>query len=196
MLHFVYNLQYYIMFEVLESSWSDFIQKVKEAQDLDELISAHTTYLAQIINNTFLSQETQPLRTLLQKIFWVIIRFGRVQESIYASVDEEAELQKTKGKTIEKKSKSGKWGVTKTHPEQDADRIASQRRQFSPELRNQVANLTNEYHTLFTTFQDSLSSIRLTGDVNIKFLTFRLDFNEFYQSHRGGNVSGDSFKNI
>eukprot|EP00026_Physarum_polycephalum_P001520 Phypoly_transcript_01522.p1 GENE.Phypoly_transcript_01522~~Phypoly_transcript_01522.p1 ORF type:complete len:898 (+),score=123.02 Phypoly_transcript_01522:59-2752(+) len=195
MLHFISNLQYYIMFEVLESSWSGFMQRVKTAQDLDELIAAHTTYLAQIINNTFLSQETQSLRTLLQKIFWTIIRFSRVQENIYSSVDEEAELRKEKTKVIEKKTKSGKWGVTKTHAEQEAERIASQRRQFSPELRNQVANLTNEYHNLFATFQDSLSSIHLTGEINIKFLTFRLDFNEFYHSHRGGSVSGDSFRN-
>jgi hypothetical protein len=34
MTHFVSNLQYYIMFEVLESSWSEFEQEVKKAQDL------------------------------------------------------------------------------------------------------------------------------------------------------------------
>ncbi len=37
MLHFVYNLQYYIMFEVLEVSWSAFVERVQKAQDLGKL---------------------------------------------------------------------------------------------------------------------------------------------------------------
>lgn len=44
---------------------------------------------------------------------------------------------------MEKKTASGKWGVTDTRAEQEAERIAMQRRQFSPEMRNQVAQLTN-----------------------------------------------------
>jgi len=55
----------------------------------------------------------------------------------------QAELQQAKKKTIDTKKEGGKWGVTQSRAEQEAERVAAQRRQFSPELRNQVANLTN-----------------------------------------------------
>ena len=39
--HFVLNLQYYCMFEVLEASWTDFEQDMAKATGLDQLITAH-----------------------------------------------------------------------------------------------------------------------------------------------------------
>ncbi|KAF2289511.1 hypothetical protein GH714_036765 [Hevea brasiliensis] len=39
--HFVTNLQYYIMFEVLEVSWSNFSNEMEVARDLDDLLAAH-----------------------------------------------------------------------------------------------------------------------------------------------------------
>ena len=38
---FVTNLQYYIMFEVLEYSRVDFLDEMEEERDLDELIVSH-----------------------------------------------------------------------------------------------------------------------------------------------------------
>jgi hypothetical protein len=52
-------------------------------------------------------------------------------------------LRQANKEAIAKQTGKGKWGVTKTPAEQEAERIASQRRQFTPELRNQMANLTH-----------------------------------------------------
>lgn len=39
--HFVTNLQYYMMFEVLEGSYTEFEREMAAATGLDELIAAH-----------------------------------------------------------------------------------------------------------------------------------------------------------
>lgn len=41
MIHFINNLQYYMMFEVIESAWQDLEADMAKAEDLDQLIVAH-----------------------------------------------------------------------------------------------------------------------------------------------------------
>ncbi len=53
-----------------------------------------------------------------------------------------------KKETIEKKAQSGKWGVTESRVEQEAEKAALQRRQFSLEMRAQVAQLTTVFISL------------------------------------------------
>ncbi|MBA0829238.1 hypothetical protein Goarm_013856, partial [Gossypium armourianum] len=46
---FFTNLQYYIMFEVLEVSWSNFSNEMEVAKDLDGLLAAYEKYLHLIV---------------------------------------------------------------------------------------------------------------------------------------------------
>ncbi len=41
MVHFVTNLQHYIMVEVMQTSWAKLSAKLPESADLDSVISAH-----------------------------------------------------------------------------------------------------------------------------------------------------------
>ncbi|KAK4121359.1 hypothetical protein N657DRAFT_673671 [Parathielavia appendiculata] len=55
MVHFVGQLQYYILFEVIESSWSELQKNIrKEDCTLDDLITAHTKYLTAITHKGLL----------------------------------------------------------------------------------------------------------------------------------------------
>ena len=45
MIHFINQIQYYILVEVIECSWSTFNQKVLEAQALDDILDAHMQFL-------------------------------------------------------------------------------------------------------------------------------------------------------
>ena len=49
MIHFVYNLQYYMMFEVAETSWEEFELAMEKAENLDDLIAAHQQYIDHIL---------------------------------------------------------------------------------------------------------------------------------------------------
>ncbi|KAK4229651.1 Spc98 family-domain-containing protein [Podospora fimiseda] len=55
MIHFVGQLQYYILFEVIESSWTELQKNIrKEECTLDDLITAHTKYLTSITHKGLL----------------------------------------------------------------------------------------------------------------------------------------------
>ena len=52
--HFVTIMQYYIVFEILEYSWVEFLDEMEEERDLDELIVSHERYLNAIVENSLL----------------------------------------------------------------------------------------------------------------------------------------------
>ncbi len=55
MTHFTSNLHNYMMFEVLENSWTEFQTECNRAQNLDHLIGSHFQYLDQISRKTLIS---------------------------------------------------------------------------------------------------------------------------------------------
>jgi gamma-tubulin complex component 3 len=59
MVHFISQLQYYINFEVMECNWDSLLKKVREAEDLDQIISAHDTFLLQITSQSLLNTDGQ-----------------------------------------------------------------------------------------------------------------------------------------
>jgi gamma-tubulin complex component 3 len=104
MIHFVGQLQYYILFEVIESSWDELQTAIhKEGCTLDDLISAHNKYLNAITHkgllgakkvrhgeeddSSFLSQLSEILRIMLAYrdavdglYSWSVAEFTRRQE--------------------------------------------------------------------------------------------------------------------
>ncbi|KAH3743783.1 gamma-tubulin complex, component 3 [Pelomyxa schiedti] len=83
MMHFIYNLQYYIMFEVLECSWATLVSDMKKATNFDEVIDAHKAYLQSIVEKSLMNYE-QP-QWHLQRLFQEITTLCLSQESLYAS---------------------------------------------------------------------------------------------------------------
>jgi hypothetical protein len=57
MMHFVQNLQYYLMFEVLESSWTTFSDDLQRAVDLDSVIASHSKYLDRMLVGALLGED-------------------------------------------------------------------------------------------------------------------------------------------
>jgi hypothetical protein len=54
----------------------------------------------------------------------------------------EARIKETQD--IYEKTLQGKWGVTETSAEQKHKQMEAQRRQFKPELKQQVSNIINQ----------------------------------------------------
>mmetsp|Transcript_582 Transcript_582/g.1179 ORF Transcript_582/g.1179 Transcript_582/m.1179 type:complete len:179 (+) Transcript_582:3-539(+) len=111
MSHFCMNLQYYIMFEVLEESWTEFEGKMKNASDLDTLIEAHETYLNNIVEKALLGERSQALIRQLNLVFDLIMRFqgfsGRIQEIL----KEASSKRRLRTLRAEVESAQGNWGL-------------------------------------------------------------------------------------
>ncbi|CAH0564249.1 unnamed protein product [Brassicogethes aeneus] len=75
MTHFVQTFQNYIVGEVLQSNWAIFEKRLLEAKNLDDLYNLHTAYIKNILSMCFLNQKMLVLKTVVHKIFVVILKF-------------------------------------------------------------------------------------------------------------------------
>ncbi|KAI7729463.1 hypothetical protein M8C21_020370 [Ambrosia artemisiifolia] len=86
--HFLTNLQYYIMFEVLEVSWANFSDEMEASKDLDDLLSAHDKYLHSIVEKSLLGERSQALYKSLFMLFDLILRFRSHADRLYEGIYE------------------------------------------------------------------------------------------------------------
>lgn len=125
MVHFVNQLQYYILFEVVESSWET-LQKTLQRQDatLDDLIEAHTTYVNTIVQKGLLASSAERedgFLVQLHNMLKIMLSYRDVVESLYSfSVAEYTKRQQSSAR-IEKRTAAGKKVIT----EKDFDSRAS-----------------------------------------------------------------------
>ncbi|KAJ3354691.1 Gamma-tubulin complex component 3 [Entophlyctis luteolus] len=91
MIHFTYQLQYYILFEVLENSWDELnVYISKRTGDLDQLIGAHNKYLNNITSRGLLAATmgSQNMFLMLVGLFDTILKFQLKMESLVALANE------------------------------------------------------------------------------------------------------------
>lgn len=124
MIHFVCQLQYYILFEVIEASWDQLQTAIsKPGCTLDDLIEAHTKYLNSITHKGLLgsssstrsssskSQEAGFL-TQLHQILKIMLAYKDAVDGLYSfSVAEFTRRQELSAK-IETRTAQGRWGIS------------------------------------------------------------------------------------
>ncbi|KAJ5386360.1 hypothetical protein N7509_008901 [Penicillium cosmopolitanum] len=129
MIHFVCQLQYYILFEVIESSW-DQLQNEMSKPDctLGDLIDAHNKYLNSITHKGLLGSTSTPrygsststsakqpeesFLSQLHQILKIMLAYKDAVDGLYSfSVAEFTRRQELMAK-IETRTVQGRWGVT------------------------------------------------------------------------------------
>lgn len=116
MVHFVNQLQYYILFEVIEASWET-LQAAMHKPDatLDDLIEAHTKYINTIVQKGLLASSAERddgFLVQLHNMLKCMLSYREVVESLYSfSVAEYTKKQQFTAK-VERRTAAGKWGIT------------------------------------------------------------------------------------
>ncbi|XP_035006256.1 gamma-tubulin complex component 3 isoform X1 [Hippoglossus stenolepis] len=178
MVHFIHQMQYYITFEVLECCWDELWNKVQQAQDLDHIIAAHEVFLDSIISRCLLDNNSRSLLNQLRSIFDQIIEFQRVQDSLYRSALEELTLRLQYEERKKQREAEGQWGVTAEQETEEKRRI-QEFQDTIPKMRSQFRILTDCYQG---SVQQFLVLLMTSTDESLRFLSFRLDFNEHYRA--------------
>ncbi|KAF5867369.1 Microtubule-nucleating Tub4p (gamma-tubulin) complex component [Aspergillus alliaceus] len=125
MIHFVCQLQYYILFEVIEASWDQLQASIsKPGCTLDDLIEAHTKYLNSITHKGLLGSSSsskssssnkhqdESFLTQLHQILKIMLAYKDAVDGLYSfSVAEFTRRQELSAK-IETRTAQGRWGVT------------------------------------------------------------------------------------
>ena len=122
MIHFVDQLQYYILFEVIEASWEG-LQKAIRKPDatLDTLISAHAAYLRSITRKGLLGGGAVDFTAQLHELLKLMLAYKDAVDGLYSYSVAEFTRKQDMAAKIETRTKAGKWGIT----EADEDAAAS-----------------------------------------------------------------------
>lgn len=83
MLRLVQNLNFYIMFEVLEVSWKNLGEKLNEAKDMDDVIMANEQFLDTIISQLLLDTQSVEIASELRTIFDLIVKISSLNENFH-----------------------------------------------------------------------------------------------------------------
>ncbi|MCJ1388935.1 Microtubule-nucleating Tub4p (gamma-tubulin) complex component [Xylographa bjoerkii] len=120
MIHFVNQLQYYILFEVIEAGWDQLqAAMAKPNCTLDDLIDAHTRYLKAITHKGLLGSARSSITgtredsftSQLHYILKIMLAYKEAVDGLYSfSVAEFTRRQEFAAK-IETRTAQGKWGL-------------------------------------------------------------------------------------
>ncbi|KAI3819990.1 hypothetical protein L1987_13845 [Smallanthus sonchifolius] len=168
--NFVTSLQAYVMFEVLEVTWSKFCNEMEAAKDLDDLIAAHDKYLGKVVEKSLVGENSETLYKTILMLFDVILRFTSVADRLY-----EFRTRDTTSKT--KKTSKSKGMETDPWLNEGRKAVTQRAGEFLSILGQDLDAVSKEYASILKGF---ISQLPTQQRVDLKFLMFRLDFTEFY----------------
>jgi gamma-tubulin complex component 3 len=129
MIHFVCQLQYYILFEVIESSWDALQLEISKPEcTLDDLIDAHARYLQSITHKGLLgsaassrgsSSKEDSFLAQLHEILKIMLAYKDAVDGLYSFSVAEFTRRQEVSANIESRTAAGKWGVTESETAND-----------------------------------------------------------------------------
>ncbi|KAK7517372.1 spindle pole body component alp6 [Phyllosticta citriasiana] len=114
MIHFVNQLQYYILFEVIESSWNELQERMRRPEaTLDDLIQAHAQYLTNITRKGLLnSSDRMDFTGQLHELLKIMLRYKDAVDGLYSFSTAEFARRQERAAKIETRTAAGKWGLS------------------------------------------------------------------------------------
>lgn len=178
MIHFIHQMQYYILFEVIECSWVNFIKRVQNAKALDDILDAHEQFLNAVRIGIFLDNETKHTLYLhLDIIYDSIMKLEDWQETFYFAIFYEIEQRAKYEAAIVESEKAGSYGVT-TEKRLKRDEELSKFEQIISAMKKNLDGIGGSYEKYVNDFLLMLTSSK---DPNLQRFGIRLDFNEYYK---------------
>ncbi|ORY87030.1 Spc98 family-domain-containing protein [Protomyces lactucae-debilis] len=171
MIHFVCQLQYYILFEVIESSWNELqTQLADPAADLDGIMNAHSIYVASIMEKALLgSSKTKEAErdclALLHDILKTMLLYKEQMDRLFAY-------------TLSQYTGGGNRLYDMTRDESQADLPDEN----LVAIRERMDRLTVEFKECTVYLLDALEE---QPSSDMSFLAVRLNYNDFYPSRKG-----------
>ncbi|OTB08956.1 hypothetical protein M426DRAFT_316246 [Hypoxylon sp. CI-4A] len=201
MVHFVGQLQYYILFEVIESSWTELQEKLsKEDATLDDIIRAHSHYLNSITHKGLLGarrrrfvssannnssnnnndasaveEDDNSYMIQLGELLRTMLAYRDCVDGLYSwSVSDFTQRQEAdlRHKPPSSKNKSSAAA---------ADDIPGGPYSEFPALQERLKHLGERFRTKL---QILLGDLAYQSDVDLRFLGVAMNFNDVYQPVR------------
>ncbi|NXM72183.1 GCP3 protein, partial [Serilophus lunatus] len=121
---------------------------------------------------------SQVLLNQLRAVFDQIIELQNAQDAMYRAALEELQLRLQFEERKKQRELEGKWGVTASEEEEESKRM-KEFQDSIPKMCSQLRILTHFYQGIVQQF---LVLLTTSSDESLRFLSFRLDFNEHYKA--------------
>ncbi|ALC48521.1 l-1-dd4 [Drosophila busckii] len=182
-MHFVHQMQYYVLFEVIECQWVELQKHMEQATALDDILDAHSRFLAKISVGCFVNSSSTMERHL-EKVYDSIIWLENWQCNFYDSCYKELEARQRMKRIIAESEITGHFGMT-TEQKMERDQECKLFEQSVVSANCVLEVFATSYGKSVATFLLALNS---STDPNLQLLGTRLDFNEYYKK-RDTNLS-------
>jgi gamma-tubulin complex component 3 len=203
MIHFVGQLQYYILFEVIESSWTELQKNIrKDDCTLDDLIRAHDTYLTNITRKGLLgakrrqhihhhdaasdAEDRNSYMIQLSELLRIMLAYRDSVDGLYSwSVSDFTQRQEAdaagllSGGRDAPRSQSAAASSFEDTPESAV--VGGSVGSELPALQDRLRHLGSGFRTRL---QILLGDLAYQPDVDMRFLGVAMNFNETYQPVR------------
>lgn len=178
MIHFILQIQYYILFEVVECSWTKFQEKVQKAKALDDIFEAHNVFLHDVKIGAFL-EDGGLIHGSLENVVNASSKLEPWQDRFYEVCLAELNARRQFRSQIETSEKTGTYGLTvESRFERDEDKKIFEL--SISEAKLSLEKIGADYEFAVKQFLLLLAGLQNQPDI-LQF-GIRLDFNEFYKN--------------
>lgn len=210
MIHFVNQLQYYILFEVIESSWNELQASMRKPEStLDDLIQAHARYLNNITRKGLLGSERMDFTGQLHELLKIMLAYKGAVDGLYSFSTAEFARRQERAAKIETRTAAGKWGLSErdsanasptsatpanlhpssTHQDDDNSPFpppllfgnAGSEDDVLEGLRNRLSVLSRDFRARVNVL---LGDLYHQPDADMRWLAMVMNFNDVYQPAR------------
>ena len=167
MLHFLFNIQHYMMFEVLEPNWHVLHQKLRTARSLDELLQHHSEFLDASLRECMLRDAV--LLKLLAKLLTICVIFADQTRIVMMDVGAQvaAAALPPNGRARCNRLHELAHGISRTiHDSKYHPNVVKLTAKFDEELKHLLDELRRQAHR----------------EWNLAHLCARLDYNSYWTS--------------
>ncbi|XP_034486157.1 gamma-tubulin complex component 3-like isoform X2 [Drosophila innubila] len=182
-MHFVHQMQYYVLFEVIECSWVELQKRMQQATALDDILDAHSKFLHAISIGCFV-KSSKNVEIHLEVVYDSIISLVNTQSQFYDDCFQELAARQQMAQTIADSERSGSFGLT-TVQKMERDQ---ERKIFEQKVLTFCRNLEDYANAYGKAVGGFLLALNSSSDPNLQLFGTRLDFNEYYKK-RDTNLS-------
>uniref|UniRef100_A0A8C5Q8W7 Gamma-tubulin complex component n=1 Tax=Leptobrachium leishanense TaxID=445787 RepID=A0A8C5Q8W7_9ANUR len=174
MLNFVQNIQYYMMFEVMEPTWHILENNLKSASNIDDVLSHHNNFLDNCLKDCMLTNPE--LLKIFSKLMSVCVMFTNCLQRFTQSMQVQPEMERL---TVEHGTMMGPPSQSERNEEYLAEHVDAF--QSSSGFESTINNFDSNFSTHLLDLLDKLSMYS-TNDCEHSMINiiYRLDFNGFY----------------
>lgn len=191
MIHFIQQIQYYILFEVIECSWTSMLERIEKSRALDDILEAHEEFLKDAHDGAFFDSNASIFSTM-NSAFTACLKLEKWQEHFYDLCMKELNARKAEEETIKTSGVKGKYGLTADKRlERDQERKVFE--ECLHKMHCELKVIGKDFETHARTVLLALAS---SNDHNLQLFGTRLDFNEYYKKRDQNLDAPLTFANI